>query len=194
MRLLTTHSSGKMGYAVARAAAMRGADVTLVSGPVSLTPPEYVHTVPVTSAEEMFEAVRRESEEADVIVKAAAVADYTPCECSEEKIKKTDGTLSVPLRRTTDILAYLGAHKRPGQVLCGFSMETENLVENSRAKLLRKNADLICANSLRTAGAGFGVDTNVLTLITADDTTELPLQSKDDAAHRVLDKVLQLLP
>ncbi len=192
VRYLTNHSSGKMGYAVARAAAMRGAQVTLVSGVTALEPPLFVRTVPVVSAQDMFDAVTRLAPEADLIVKAAAVADYAPAEYSDEKRKKTDGDLSIPLQRTQDILAYLGAHRRAGQVLCGFSMETENLIENSRAKLVRKNVDMICANSLKTEGAGFGVDTNVVTLITADDTQELPLQSKDAAAHAILDKALTI--
>ena len=192
VRYLTNHSSGKMGYAVARAAAMRGAQVTLVSGVTALEPPLFVQTVPVVSAQDMFDAVTRLAPEADLIVKAAAVADYAPAEYSDEKRKKSDGDLSIPLKRTQDILAYLGAHRRAGQVLCGFSMETENLIENSRAKLEKKNVDMICANSLKTAGAGFGVDTNVVTLITANDTQELPLQSKDSAAHAILDKALTI--
>ena len=192
VRYLTNHSSGKMGYAIARAATMRGAQVTLVSGVTALEPPAFVKTVPVVSASEMFEAVTSLAPQADYIFKAAAVADYTPAEYSTEKKKKQDGDLSVPLTRTKDILAFLGRNRRPGQVICGFSMETENLLENSRAKLTRKNADMICANSLRTEGAGFGVDTNVITLITAQDTTELPLQSKDSAAHAILDKALSL--
>ena len=192
VRYLTNHSSGKMGYAIARAATMRGAQVTLVSGVTALEPPAFVKTVPVVSASEMFDAVTSLAPQADYIFKAAAVADYTPAEYSTEKKKKQDGDLSVPLTRTKDILAFLGRNRRPGQVICGFSMETENLLENSRAKLTRKNADMICANSLRTEGAGFGVDTNVITLITAQDTTELPLQSKDSAAHAILDKALSL--
>lgn len=192
VRYLTNHSSGKMGYAIARAAAMRGAEVTLVSGVTALEPPAFVKTVPVVSASEMFDAVTSLAPQADYIFKAAAVADYTPAEYSTEKKKKQDGDLSVPFTRTKDILTFLGRNRRPGQVICGFSMETENLLENSRAKLTRKNADMICANSLRTEGAGFGVDTNVITLITAQDTTELPLQSKDTAAHAILDKALSL--
>lgn len=192
VRYLTNHSSGKMGYAIARAATMRGAQVTLVSGVTALEPPAFVKTVPVVSASEMFDAVTSLAPQADYIFKAAAVADYTPAEYSTEKKKKQDGDLSVPLTRTKDILAFLGRNRRPGQVICGFSMETENLLENSRAKLTRKNADMICANSLRTEGAGFGVDTNVITLITAQDTTELPLQSKDTVAHAILDKALSL--
>ncbi len=192
VRYLTNHSSGKMGYAIARAAAQRGAEVTLVSGVTAIEPPAFVQTVPIVSAAEMFDATTQLAPDADFIFKAAAVADYTPTEYAEEKRKKQDGALSIPLKRTQDILAYLGAHRRAGQVICGFSMETENLLENSRAKLVKKNVDMICANSLRVDGAGFGVDTNVLTLITANDTTELPLQSKDSAAHAILDKALTL--
>ncbi len=192
VRYLTNHSSGKMGYAIARAAAMRGADVTLVSGPTALEAPAFVRVVPVVSAADMFDAATRYATEADYVFKAAAVADYTPAEYADEKRKKQDGDLSIPLVRTQDILAHLGANRRPGQVICGFSMETENLMENSRAKLTKKNVDMICANSLKVEGAGFGVDTNVITLITANDTTELPLQSKESAAHAILDKALTL--
>lgn len=192
VRYLTNHSSGKMGYAIARAAAMRGADVTLVSGPTALEAPAFVRVVPVVSAADMFDAATQYASEADYVFKAAAVADYTPAEYADEKRKKQDGDLSIPLVRTQDILAHLGANRRPGQVICGFSMETENLMENSRAKLAKKNVDMICANSLKVEGAGFGVDTNVITLITANDTTELPLQSKESAAHAILDKALTL--
>lgn len=192
VRYLTNHSSGKMGYAIARAAAMRGADVTLVSGPTALEAPAFVRVVPVVSAADMFDAATQYAAEADYVFKAAAVADYTPAEYADEKRKKQDGDLSIPLVRTQDILAHLGANRRPGQVICGFSMETENLMENSRAKLAKKNVDMICANSLKVEGAGFGVDTNVITLITANDTTELPLQSKESAAHAILDKALTL--
>lgn len=192
VRYLTNHSSGKMGYAIARAAAMRGADVTLISGVTALEPPLFVRTVPVVSAAEMYDAVVRHAPEADFIFKAAAVADYTPAQYSSEKVKKQDGDLYIPLTRTKDILAQLGANRRAGQVIVGFSMETENLLENSRAKLKKKNVDMICANSLTTEGAGFGVDTNVLTLITQSDTTALPLMSKENAAHAILDKALAL--
>ncbi len=192
VRYLTNHSSGKMGYAIARAAAMRGADVTLVSGPTALEAPAFVRVVPVVSAADMFDAATQYAAEADYVFKAAAVADYTPAEYADEKRKKQDGDLSIPLVRTQDILAHLGANRRPGQVICGFSMETENLMENSRAKLAKKNVDMICANSLKVEGAGFGVDTNVVTLITANDTTELPLQSKESAAHAILDRALTL--
>lgn len=192
VRYLTNHSTGKMGFAIARMAMLRGADVTLISGPTSLEAPPFVELVPVVSAKDMFEAVASRCDTADLIFKAAAVADYTPAQYSDNKLKKRDSDLSIPLERTTDILKYLGEHKRPGQVICGFSMETENLVENSRAKLVKKNVDMICANNLKTPGAGFGVDTNVITLITGTDTTELPLQSKESAAAAILDKALAL--
>ncbi len=191
VRYLTNHSTGKMGYAIAKAAAARGAEVTLVSGPVELKAPSFVNTVPVVSAQDMFEAVAANANSADIIIKAAAVADYRPVNVSDQKIKKKDGDLSIPVERTTDILGYLGTHRREGQFLCGFSMETENLVENSRAKLLKKNLDMVAANSLRQAGAGFGVDTNVLTLISKDGEEELPLLSKDAAADALLDAILQ---
>ena len=194
VRFITNHSTGKMGYAVARQAMLRGAEVTLVSGPVSIAPPPFVTVVPVQSAQDMFEAVQARFADADVIIKTAAVADYTPVQTAEQKIKKSaDGAdLSISLRRTADILQWLGAHKREGQVLCGFSMETENMVENSRAKLQKKNADLIAANSLRDAGSGFGTDTNHLVLIGKDGMTDLPLLSKQDAADRLLDALLAL--
>ncbi len=194
VRFITNHSTGKMGYAVARQAMLRGAAVTLVSGPVSIAPPPFVTVVPVQSAQDMFEAVQARFADADVIIKTAAVADYTPVQTAEQKIKKSaDGAdLSIPLRRTADILQWLGAHKREGQVLCGFSMETENMLENSRAKLQKKNADLIAANSLRDAGSGFGTDTNHLVLIGKDGMTDLPLLSKQDAADRLLDALLAL--
>ncbi len=191
VRFITNHSTGKMGYEVARAAAARGAQVVLVSGPVSLKPPAYVELVPVTSALEMFEAVKARSAGQDVIIKTAAVADYRPAQVSGEKMKKSGGGLSLALERTDDILGWLGQNRREGQFLCGFSMETENLLENSRAKLAKKNLDMICANSLRQEGAGFGGETNVLTLITRSGEEELPKMSKEDAAHRVLDAVLR---
>lgn len=192
VRYLTNHSTGKMGYAVARAAAARGAAVTLVSGPTALTPPAYVDFVPVTSAQEMFDAVRQRADAQDIIIKAAAVADYRPATVAQEKIKK--GTLAdaLPLERTTDILAWLGAHRRPGQFLCGFSMETQDLLEQARGKLLRKQVDLIAANSLREPGAGFAVPTNVLTLVSRDRVTPLPLLQKDEAAQRLLDEIIRL--
>ena len=192
VRYLTNHSTGKMGYALARMAMLRGAEVTLVSGPVSIAPPPFVEVVPVVSAQDMFEAVSARSESADFIFKAAAVADYTPASYSDDKMKKKDGDLSIPLQRTQDILSWLGQHRRENQVICGFSMETRDILENSRAKLQKKNVDMICANNLKVAGAGFGVDTNVITLITEDDITELPLLSKEDAACAILDKALTL--
>jgi len=190
VRCLTNHSTGKMGYAIARMAMLRGAEVVLVSGPTALTPPPFVEVVDVVSAQDMFEAVARRQEWADFIFKAAAVADYAPAGYSDDKIKKSDGEMSIPLRRTQDILKYLGEHRRPGQVLCGFSMETQNLLENSRAKLEKKNVDMICANNLKVAGAGFGTDTNVLTVITRAGAEELPLMSKEEAAGRILDIAL----
>lgn len=191
VRFLTNHSTGRMGYAIARAAAARGAQVTLVSGPVDLPPPAYVETVHVVSALEMFEAVKSRAAGQDIFIKTAAVADYRPAEASPEKMKKGAGPLSLPLERTDDILGWLGQNRQPGQFLCGFSMETENLVENSRQKLTKKGIDMVCANSLRQAGAGFGGETNVLTLITQAGEEPLPLMSKEDAAHRVLDAILR---
>lgn len=192
VRYLTNHSSGKMGYALARMAAFRGAQVTLVSGPTALTPPLGVEYVPVVSAADMYREVTTRAQAADFIFKAAAVADYTPSDYSNDKIKKKDGDLSIPLARTQDILQYLGAHKRPGQVICGFSMETQNLLENSRAKLAKKAIQLVAANNLKVDGAGFGTDTNVITLITADECVHLPLMSKEEAALVILDKALEL--
>lgn len=192
VRYLTNHSTGKMGYAIARMAMLRGADVTLISGPTAIQPPPFVTVVPVVSAQDMFEAVTSRVDSADLIFKAAAVADYTPLEYADNKIKKNDGSLSIPLKRTKDILGYLGAHRRPGQVLCGFSMETENMVENSRGKLQKKGLDMICANNLKVAGAGFGVDTNIITVITESGVTELPLQSKEAAANAILDLAVSL--
>lgn len=192
VRYITNHSSGKMGYAVAQAAARRGAKVTLVSGPTHLAPPDFVEFTPVVSAQDMFEAVRDRAGKQDFIVKAAAVADYRPCEEKTEKMKKSGEGLTLPLTRTTDILQYLGDHRSAGQLLCGFSMETENLLENSRAKLKKKHADLIVANSIRVQGAGFGGDTNVVTLITEDSEQEFPLLSKEEVAMRLLDKLMDL--
>ena len=191
VRYLTNRSSGKMGYAVARAAARRGARVTLVSGPVALARPMYVDVVDVESAEQMYQAVMSRADEADVIIKAAAVADYRPATVAENKIKKTDADLSIPLARTDDILGTLGRNRRPGQFLCGFSMETENMVENSLAKLRKKNIDMIAANNVKVAGAGFGVNTNVLTIITRDAQRSLPLMTKDEAADALLDEILR---
>ena len=187
VRYITNHSSGKMGYAIAHAAMLRGAEVTLVSGQTSLAPVPFVKMVPVVSARDMYEAVTAVSDEQDIIIKAAAVADYRPAVVSEEKIKKKDGDLSLQLEKTDDILQYLGDHKRPGQFLCGFSMETSNVISNARAKLERKNLDMIAANNVKVAGAGFQVDTNVLTLITRDQEVSLPLMSKEDAAMQILD-------
>ena len=194
VRFITNHSTGKMGYAVARQAMLRGAEVTLVSGPVSIAPPPFVRVVNVTSAQDMFEAVKDNCADADIIIKTAAVADYTPEATADEKIKKSDGDLSIPMKRTTDILKWLGENKREGQLICGFSMETENMLENSRAKLQKKNAYLIAANSLRDEGSGFGTDTNHLVLIKRDGVTDLPLLSKADAADRLLDELMALCP
>ena len=191
VRYLTNHSSGKMGYAIARNAMLRGAEVTLVSGPTAIAPPPFVKLVPVESAAEMFEAVKEHSAAADLIFKAAAVADYTPAAYSDEKVKKQDGDLSIPLQRTQDILLWLGQNRRPGQKICGFSMETENMLENSRKKLTKKGVDMICANNLKQEGAGFGVDTNVITLITAEEILPLPLLSKEQAAGRIIDALLE---
>ncbi len=193
VRYITNHSSGKMGYAIAKNAMLRGAEVILVSGPVSIAPPPFVKVVSVTTAKEMFEAVTSVSEEQDIIIKAAAVADYRPKEVSSEKIKKKDGQMSIELERTDDILKYLGEHKRQNQFLCGFSMETQNMLGNSRAKLEKKNLDMVAANNLKVEGAGFQGDTNVLTLITQEEDVSLPLMSKEDAASKLLDKILSLM-
>ena len=192
VRYLTNHSSGKMGYAIAKMAMLRGAQVTLVSGPTAIPRPPFVEVVEVVSAQDMFQAVTSRQEQADFIFKAAAVADYTPADYSGDKVKKGDGDLSIPLKRTQDILKHLGEHRRPGQILCGFSMETRDMLENSRAKLEKKKVDLICANNLKVDGAGFGVDTNVITLITRDRVEELPLLSKEEAAGRILDRAAAL--
>ena len=191
VRYLTNHSSGKMGYAIAQAAARRGAQVTLVSGPVALKRLPYVETVDVVSAQEMFEAVAVRAAEQDILIKAAAVADYRPMMVAEDKMKKSDDALSIPLERTQDILGWLGQHRQPGQFLCGFSMETQNMVENSRKKLEKKQVDMIAANNLKVEGAGFGVDTNLLTLITKDGLDELPLVTKEEAADLLLDRILK---
>lgn len=190
VRVITNHSTGRMGYALARAAMLRGADVTLVSGPVSLAPPPFVTVVPVRSADDMFQAVTAVSDQQDIIIKAAAVADYTPVFVSGEKVKKKDGDMNIPLKRTEDILKYLGEHRREGQFLCGFSMETEHMIENSQKKLFSKHVDMIAANNLKTAGAGFGTDTNVVTLITRDNIEKLPIMTKDETAHVILDRIL----
>ena len=192
VRCLTNHSSGKMGYAIAKMAMFRGAEVTLVSGPTAIEPPLFVKVVPVTSARDMFEAVTGLSDEQDIIIKAAAVADYRPKQVSEDKVKKKDDQASIELERTDDILKYLGQHKKQGQFLCGFSMETRDMIRNSRAKLEKKNLDMVAANNLKVEGAGFQGDTNVLTLITQDEEVSLPLMSKEDAALKILDKILLL--
>ena len=190
MRYLTNHSTGKMGYAIAKAAMLRGAQVTLVSAPTNLTSPLSVEVVPVVSAQDMYEAVESRFDDTDILVMAAAVADYRPKEFVDHKIKKKEGDNVLELARTADILGTLGARKRAGQFICGFSMETEQLIENSRTKLEKKHLDMIAANNLRTQGAGFGTETNVVTLIRPDDMTELPLMSKLDVAHRILDHVI----
>lgn len=190
VRFISNHSTGKMGYAIARGASLRGARVILVSGPVSIEPPLFAELVPVVSAEDMYNAVMKHKDEADIIIKSAAVADYTPVTISNEKIKKHDGDMSIELKRTKDILKELGQSRRENQFICGFAMETENLIENAVKKLESKNVDMIVANSLKTEGAGFGTDTNAVTLITKDGKTELPLMSKIDVAMKILDKTV----
>ena len=190
VRFLTNHSSGRMGYSIAKACMLRGADVTLVTGRTALTPPLFVDVVPVVSAKDMYDAVISRSNEMDIIIKAAAVADYRPVHVAEEKVKKSDGSFSLELERTDDILKYLGEHKKSGQFLCGFSMETENMLENSRKKLEKKHLDMIAANNLNVPGAGFETTTNIITIITPDSVKELELMSKDDAAFRLLDEIL----
>lgn len=187
VRYISNHSSGKMGYAIAKAAMLRGADVTLVSGKTSIEPPMFVDVVDITSAGDMYREVMNRSHEQDVIIKAAAVADYTPADVSDEKVKKKDGDLSIPLIRTKDILKSLGENRRDGQFLCGFSMETQNMLENSRAKLQKKKIDLIVANNLKEEGAGFHTDTNVVTFITQEEEKQLPIMSKDEVADALLD-------
>lgn len=193
VRYITNHSSGKMGYALAKAAMLRGADVTLVSGPCSITPPPFVKVVPVVTAKDMFDAVTFVSAEQDIIIKAAAVADYRPKQVFDEKVKKQDKEMSIELKKTDDILKYLGEHRTPQQFLCGFSMETQNMIGNSRAKLGKKHLDMVAANNLKVAGAGFQGDTNVLTLITQDEDVSLQLMSKEDAAKVILDKILSIM-
>lgn len=192
VRYLTNHSTGKMGYALARMAMLRGAEVTLVSGPVSIMPPPFVNLVPIVSAQDMFEAITTHAPQSDFIFMAAAVADYTPAQYADDKIKKHDGDMQIPLKRTRDILGYLGEHRKDNQIICGFSMETRDMLENSRAKLQKKRVDMICANNLKVPGAGFGVDTNVITMITEGDITELPLLSKEETANAILDKAISL--
>ena len=189
VRFITNHSSGKMGYALAKMAVLRGAEVTLVSGPVNIKPFAGINVVGVKSAQDMFEAVTTRSAEQDIIIMCSAVADYTPATYSDQKVKKKDGDMAIALKRTQDILGWLGSHKRDGQLLVGFSMETENLIENSRAKLTKKNADLICANSIVGNKTGFGVDTNKVTLITKEEVKELPLCSKEETANLILDRI-----
>ncbi|WP_294449338.1 bifunctional phosphopantothenoylcysteine decarboxylase/phosphopantothenate--cysteine ligase CoaBC [uncultured Ruminococcus sp.] len=193
VRYITNHSSGKMGCALAKAAMLRGAEVTLVAGHMEVQPPMFVDVVDVKSAADMFVAVTSRAAEQDIIVKAAAVADYTPVEVADNKIKKSDDDMKIELKRTQDILGYLGQHKRGGQVICGFSMETQDVIKNSEKKLTNKNCDMICANSLKTAGAGFKTDTNVITLITEGGAVELPMMTKEDAAHRILDELAAML-
>lgn len=193
VRFITNHSSGKMGYALARAAMHRGAEVTVVAAHTDVEPPLFVNVVPVQTAAEMYDAIVSRAQDYDFVIKAAAVADYTPAVTADNKIKKKDGDLSIPLVRTKDILKALGENKRPGQILCGFSMETENVLENSRKKLESKHCDMICANSLKSAGAGFGTDTNIVTLITKNSEESLELMSKEQVAHKILDKLLAIV-
>ena len=193
VRYITNHSSGKMGYALAKAAMLRGAQVTLVSGPCAIEPPPFVKLVPIVTAKEMFDAVTSVSFEQDIIIKAAAVADYRPAKVFDDKVKKQEGQMSIELEKTDDILQYLGDNRVPGQFLCGFSMETQNMLGNSRAKLGKKHLDMVAANNLKVAGAGFQGDTNVLTLITQDEEVSLPLMSKEDAAGKILDKILEIM-
>lgn len=193
VRFITNHSSGKMGYALARAAMHRGAEVTVVAAHTDVEPPLFVNVVPVQTAAEMYDAIVSRAQDYDFVIKAAAVADYTPAVTADNKIKKKDGDMSIPLVRTKDILKALGENKRPGQILCGFSMETENVLENSRKKLESKQCDMICANSLKSAGAGFGTDTNIVTLITKNSEESLELMSKEQVAHKILDKLLAIV-
>lgn len=193
VRYITNHSSGKMGYCIARACMLRGADVTLVSGKTALTPPMFVNVVPVVSARDMYEAVTSRSNDMNIIIKAAAVADYRPASVADEKMKKADAELSISLERTDDILKYLGDHKTSDQFLCGFSMETQNMLKNSKKKLVKKNLDMIVANNLKVKGAGFETDTNIVTMITPDSVCELELMSKEDVAFRLTDKILELM-
>ena len=192
VRYITNHSTGKMGYAIAKTAALRGADVTLVSGPAEVEPPMFVNFVPVVTAKDMFEAVTSRSDEMDAVIKAAAVADYRPKFVNTEKTKKKDGDMAIELERTDDILKWLGEHKKDSQFLCGFSMETEHMLENSRAKLKKKNLDMIVANNLKVAGAGFGTDTNVVTMIRGNKETELPIMSKEEVAGAILDEIFEI--
>jgi len=192
VRFITNHSTGKMGFAIARNAVLRGAEVTVVAGHTDVEPPMFVNVIKAESAEDMFREVTKRQADFDIIVKSAAVADYTPVTTADNKIKKSDSDMSIPLKRTKDILKYLGEHKSDGQIICGFSMETENVLENSRKKLTAKNCDMICANSLRTAGAGFGTDTNIITLITSDNIEQLEIMSKSDVANVILTRLKEL--
>ena len=191
VRYITNHSSGKMGYAIAKAAMLRGAEVTLVAGPTALADLPLIRTIHIKTAQEMYEAVVSSAQEMDIIIKAAAVADYTPETVADNKIKKTDGDMFIPLKRTQDILGYLGQHRIPGQKLCGFSMETENMLENSRKKLAKKNLDMIVANNVKVSGAGFQGDTNVITILTKEGMKQLPLMSKLEAADAILDEIME---
>ena len=191
VRYITNHSTGKMGYAIAKMAMLRGADVTLISGKVSLEPVPFVKMVDIVSAEDMYNAVIKSAKDADIIIKAAAVADYRPSDVSDEKIKKKDGDMSIPLERTKDIIGTLGSSKRDGLFLCGFSMETEHMLDNSKVKLTKKNLDMIVANNVKVAGAGFGTDTNVVTVITKDAVEELPMMSKEEVADALLDRIMK---
>lgn len=193
VRYITNHSTGKMGYAIAKCAMLRGANVTLVTGPTNIKKPPFVDVVEITSAQDMFEAVTSRFDKQDIVIKAAAVADYRPANVSDEKVKKADGDLAIQLERTQDILKYLGENKKEHQFLCGFSMETQNMLENSRAKLAKKNLDMIVANNLKVDGAGFGTDTNVVTMITKDKEVELDIMSKDDVAKCILDEIMKLM-
>lgn len=191
VRFITNHSSGKMGYAIALACMQRGAEVTLVTGPASQEPPRFVKVVPAVSAKDMFEAVKDNYRDQDIIIKAAAVADYRPKEIAENKIKKSEDYMEIQLEKTQDILGFLGQNRREGQFLCGFSMETQDVIENSRKKLLKKQIDMIAANNLKEAGAGFGTDTNIITVITKDGSETLPIMTKDQAAHSLIDRILK---
>ena len=190
VRFLSNNSTGKMGYAIAKMAMLRGADVTLVSGKVDVPPVPFVNIINVISAQDMYDAVTEEAKNSDIIIKAAAVADYTPLNVSDNKIKKKDGDMSIALKRTKDIIGTLGEHKKEGQFICGFSMETENIIANSKDKLIKKNMDMIVANNVKVAGAGFGTDTNVVTIITGEDNIELPMMSKEDVASKILDFIM----
>ena len=191
VRYLTNHSTGRMGYAIAREAMLRGAQVTLISGPTALKPVPGVKTLPVVSAKEMFEAVKQSLPETDILIKAAAVADYRPATVAEDKLKKSDGSMSIPLERTDDILGWVAQNRHPGLFVCGFSMETRDMVANSQRKLQKKHLDMIVANNLKVAGAGFGVDTNVVTILTPDGVQELPLMGKDQVAGKLLDEIIR---